>query len=194
MRIRSFSPRSMRRPSRSPWPSRLAWALIAVAAVFFVAAVARNLSRYDSLTQWRQSLEVAAGRPSWPEWSSAWPPLPDPPQRRHQFPQDLDGVYAYAARHQEVLQHIPCYCGCVREGHRSNLNCFVSGFRADGTPIWTDHSFSCPMCVHIAREVMLMSSQGMSLQRIRDEIEKRYRVLGEPTNTPSPRPEESRSR
>ena len=111
----------------------------------------------------------------------------EPPKRRHQLPQDLRGAYAYAALNKDVLQHIPCYCGCVREGHRSNLNCFVSSFRADGTPIWTDHSFSCPMCVHIAREAMLMSSQGMSVQRVREEIEKRYRVLGEGTHTPTGR-------
>ena len=185
MRIRSFS-QAMREPPRSQWPSRLAWAVMAVAAVFFIAAVARNLGRHDSLTQWRQSLEAVAGRPAWPEWSPDWPPLPSPPQRLHELPQDLRGVYAYAARHQEVLQHIPCYCGCVREGHRSNLNCFVSGFRSDGTPIWTDHSFSCPMCVHIAREVMLMSSQRMSARQIRKEIDAQYRVVGQPTDTPLP--------
>ena len=183
MRIRSFSMRQ----SRSPWPSRLAWVVIGVGAVFFVAAVARNVGRHDSLTEWRQKLEVAAGRPAWPEWSPAWPPLPSPPPRRHEFPQDLHGVYAYAARNQRVLQHIPCYCGCVREGHRSSFNCFVSGFRADGTPIWTDHSFSCPMCVHIAREVMLLSEQGLSLDRIRQEIEARYADQGKGTDTPLPR-------
>jgi hypothetical protein len=66
------------------------------------------------------------------------------------------------------------------------LNCFVSGFRPDGTPTWTDHSFSCPMCVHIAREAMLMTSQGMPLQQVREEIERRYRVVGEGTQTPLP--------
>lgn len=176
----------MRRPSRSPWPTRFAWLVIGIGAVFFIVAVVRNLSRHDSLTEWRQALEAAASRPAWPEWSASWPDLPTPPRRRHQLPQDLRGAYAYAALNKEVLQHIPCYCGCVREGHRSNLNCFVSEFRADGTPIWTDHSFSCPMCVHIAREAMLMSSQGMSVQRIREEIEKRYRVLGNRTPTPAP--------
>ena len=160
--------------------------------MFFIAAVVRNLGRHDSMTEWRQALETAAGRPPWPEWSPAWPPLPSPPQRRHQLPQDLHGAYAYAALHKEVLQHIPCYCGCGHEGHRSNLNCFVSGFRPDGTPIWTDHSFSCPMCVHIAREAMLMTSQGMPLQRVREEIDKRYRAVGEGTPTPMPGHLESR--
>ena len=185
MRSRSFM-RAMRRPSRSAWPGRIAWAVIGIATIVFVTAVVRNLQRQDSLTKWRQSLEAVAGRPAWPEWSASWPPLPTPTRRRHQLPQDLHGAYAYAARYPDVLRHIPCFCGCVREGHRSNLNCFVNGFGPEGTPVWTDHSFTCPMCVHIAREVMLMSSQGLTLQRIRDEIDQRYRVVGEPTKTPSP--------
>lgn len=183
MRIRSFRPSSRRSSSR--WHSRLAWAAIAVVVVLFVALIVRNLRRHDALTDWRQNLEAVANSPNWPEWSSAWPPLPAPPRRRHQLPQDLRGVYAYAATHPEVLEKIPCYCGCGREGHRSNLNCFISGFRADGTPIWTDHSYSCPMCVHIAREVMLMASQGLPVGRIRREIDARYRDQGYPTNTPT---------
>lgn len=176
MGIRSFS-LTRRQPPGSAWPLRLAWTVMAVAAIFFVVAAVRNLRRHDSLTQWRQSLEAVAGSPAWPAWSGDWPPLPSP------LPQDLRGPYSYAARNKEVLEHIPCYCGCVREGHRSNLNCFVNGFRSDGTPIWTAHSFSCEMCVHIAREAMLMSSQGTSVERIREEIDKRYRMFGEPTNT-----------
>lgn len=191
MRLRSWS-RSIRRPSRSPWPSRLVGVVIAITAAFIVVAIARSLRRHDSLTEWRQALEVTAGRPAWPEWSSAWPALPNPPPRRHQLPQDLRGAYAYAVRQRDMLQHIPCYCGCVREGHRSNLSCFVSGFRPDGTPNWTDHSFSCPMCVQIARETMLMSVQGTPLTGIRAEIEKHYRMIGEPTNTPPPGDAQSR--
>jgi hypothetical protein len=172
----------MRQRSRSPWPSRLAWALIATAAIAFVVVAARNLGRHDMLTAWRHDLEAGAGNPAWPAWSPSWPAL-RVPARRRQIPQDLSGPYAYAARNASILQRIPCFCGCVREGHRSNLNCFVSGFRSDGTPIWTDHSFTCDMCVHIAREVMLMSSQGMSVERIREEIDSRYRVVGPPTAT-----------
>lgn len=186
MRIRSVT-RVMRQRSRSPWPLRLAWAVIAVVAIAFAALVARNLRRHDALTEWRQNLEIAAGRPAWPAWSPSWPSLPVPArQRRHQLPQDLRGPYAYAALNANVLRHIPCYCGCVREGHRSNLNCFVTSFRSDGTPVWTDHSFTCEMCIHIAREVMLMSSRGMPLQQIREEIDERYRTVGQPTQTPLP--------
>ena len=182
MRIRSFGASSRR--SRSAWPSRTACIVIGSLVVLFAVAVVRNVRRHDMLTEWRQSLESATKRPAWPEWSHEWPRLPETRQRRQQASQDLHGVYAYAATHREVLEKIPCYCGCARDGHRSNLNCFVSSFRQDGTPIWTDHSFSCPMCVHIAREVMLMMSQGLSINRVRLEIDTHYRDQGTPTDTP----------
>lgn len=187
MRIRSFT-RDLRRRHGSPWPTRVTWAVIGIATAVALIVGGRNLRRHDALVQWRSGLEAAAGRSAWPKWSPTWPDLPVP-RRRHRMPVDLIGPYAYAARHPEILAHIPCYCGCVSEGHRSNLNCFVTGFRADGTPVWTDHSFNCDMCVHIAREVMLMSSQGTSVSDIRAVIDQRYgHGSHRPTNTPSPRP------
>lgn len=183
MRIRSLT-RTIRGRSRSPWPSRIAWACVALAAILFVIVATRNIRRHDSLTAWRRNLEIAAGSPAWPPWSDGWPALPTPKRSQRDIPQDLHGAYASAAQYKEVLQRIPCYCGCVREGHRSNLNCFVNGFREDGAPVWTDHSFTCPMCVHIAREVMLMSQQGLSVEQSRREIEFRYGTQGPSTDTP----------
>ena len=83
-------------------------------------------------------------------------------------------MYAYVATHADLLAQIPCFCGCAGQGHRSVLNCFVAGFRADGTPTWTDHSFDCEMCVHIAREVMLMESQGLRAGQIQSAIDDQY--------------------
>jgi hypothetical protein len=40
------------------------------------------------------------------------------------------------------------------------------------------------MCVHIAREVMLMSSKGMSPRNIRQAIDEQYAEIGRPTETP----------
>lgn len=186
MRIRSFT-RDLRRPSRSPWPTRLALAVIGIVVLLIIVVAARNLRRHDALVQWRTDLERAAGSPAWPAWSATWPDLPPPPRRRHRLPVDLRGPYAYAATHPQVLERIPCYCGCVDEGHTSIRSCFVSSFRSDGTPVWTNHSFNCEMCVHIAREVMLMSSRGMSLSDIRSEIDRQYgQGSHRPTNTPLP--------
>lgn len=149
-----------------------------------VVLIARNISRHDDLVQWRVRLEAEAGNPAWPEWSPSWPDLPQP-KRLHVRPAaSVIGPYAFAATHQDTMKTIPCYCGCVREGHESVLQCFLSGSRSDDTPIWTDHSFDCEMCVHIAREVFLMTSQRLPAAEIRAVIESKYRNSGTPTRTP----------
>lgn len=183
MNIRSFVV-SRRKRRGSSWWFRATVAMVVLLISAFVVVAVRNIRRRDALTRWRSSLELAAGNPAWPEWSAAWPPLPQPRPRRHQLPKDLRGVYAYAATHGELLAQIPCFCGCAARGHRSVLNCFVSGFRADGTPSWTDHSFDCEMCVHIAREVMLMESQGLAVHQIQAAIDQQYSDAGLRTPTP----------
>ena len=180
----------LRRRSGSPWPTRIALALFIAFALFGAVVIVRSVRRHDMLTQWRQTLERAAGRLAWPAWSPLWAPLPQPPRRAGRLPLDLKGPYAFAALRPDVLRHIPCYCGCVHEGHRSNLSCFVERFRPDGNPVWTAHSFDCEMCVHIAREVMLMSSRGVALEAIRNEVDKHYGTLGQSTDTPMPRASE----
>ncbi len=183
MRTRSFR-RALRKSPASKWPARAGWLVVSVLVLSVVVVVVRNLRRHDALTQWRNELETTSGRPAWPMWAPDWPALPAPRSSRRQLPTDLRGPYAFAARERQLVGQIPCYCGCVKQGHRSNLSCFVNDFRADGTPLWTDHAFSCPMCVHIAREVMLMSAKGMSGEEIRSAIDAQYSEVGRPTDTP----------
>ena len=178
MRIRTFSPKA--RGSAFPKAGVI---VLAVAAAVLLVAVIRNVSRHDDITRWRAQLEADAGHPAWPAWSPEWPPLPVPARRDRRVPRDLAGPYAFAATHQEVLQRIPCYCGCVREGHNSVLQCYLAGSRADGTPLWTDHSFDCEMCIHIVREVMLMTALRMPIADIRRTIEAKYERVGTPTHT-----------
>lgn len=164
---------------------RWAWVICAALLLSFVAVVVWSIQRRDALVSWRTSLEEQAGGTSWPEWNPSWPSLPTP---RNAKADDLRGPYAFAALNAETLRYIPCYCGCVREGHSSVLNCFVSGFSPQGTPLWTDHGFTCPLCVNILREVSLMTSRGMSLPAIRDEIDSHHRsMFATPTSTPLPR-------
>lgn len=184
MSIRSFSPK--RTTGDSPGLSKPVMAIFVAVALLLVIAVVRNLGRRDETARWRAALEEKAGHPPWPRWSAAWPPLPTPARRGRQLARDFTGPYAFAATNQDLMRKIPCYCGCVRDGHESVLQCFLSGSRADGVPVWTDHSFDCQLCIHIAREVMLMSSLGMSASDIRLEIESRYEGVGTPTRTPRP--------
>ncbi len=58
------------------------------------------------------------------------PALPDFVLRA---PLPVREVYTYALNHPEVLQYMPCYCGCVNAGHTSNLDCFIDQRLADGS-------------------------------------------------------------
>jgi len=75
-------------------------------------------------------------------WDPSWPALPAPAHRAAGDMDEIRSAYAFAARQAELLQYIPCYCGCERVGHRSNLDCYVKGFTPDGRPKWDVHAFT----------------------------------------------------
>lgn len=68
-------------------------------------------------------------------WDPSWPELPQSgnPARPMEV---VRAAYAYAARREDVLKYMPCYCGCERQGHRSNHDCFIRGKSAAGAPAW----------------------------------------------------------
>ncbi len=42
-------------------------------------------------------------------------------------------AYAFAATETpRSLRFIACYCGCVGDGHRNNLDCYVAEFHSNG--------------------------------------------------------------
>lgn len=74
-------------------------------------------------------------------WDSAWPPLPDAGTPAQPLDQ-VRAMYAFAARHPEVMQYAPCYCGCEAQEHKSARDCFVKGRTADGKPQWDGMGFT----------------------------------------------------
>ena len=72
-------------------------------------------------------------------------------------------AYQFAARHPEVLKHMPCFCGCERNGHGSNEDCFVARRNANGSPEWSPHGIGCGICIDVA----LAAQQHARLWRIR---------------------------
>lgn len=52
----------------------------------------------------------------------------------------IRALYQYAVEHGDELQYIPCFCGCVRFGHRSNRDCYVKAFNRDGSVTYTSHA------------------------------------------------------
>lgn len=183
--------RSLFRHRRNQRPlSRLQRALLTITVVacvsLFVGLVVRLVREHDALIQWRQTLNAHGAGPRWPVWDNSWPALRDPRRVRGAGLRDLRGPYAYAAVNPEILKQIPCYCGCARLGHRSNLDCYIRGRTTDGKPIWDDHTFTCPMCADITREVALMLQSGSPIAAAKQAIETVYGArYGTGTATPT---------
>ena len=41
-------------------------------------------------------------------------------------PEIVRSVHLFAADHPEVLNYVPCFCGCQNAGHKHNDDCFVA--------------------------------------------------------------------
>ena len=96
-------------------------------------------------------------------------------------------AYEFAARHPEVLQYMPCYCGCERGGHGANHDCFVRSRDANGKVTWDSHGYGCAICIDVAYSAMQMFNSGASVTQIRAAIDQKYGSRY-PTATPTPKP------
>lgn len=97
-------------------------------------------------------------------------------------------VYQIASQHYDLLQWIPCYCGCAESaGHQHNGHCFIAEVKEDGSVLWDDHGTRCGVCLEIAYLSSELEDQGKSPAEIRAFIDARYREgYAEPTPTPMP--------
>lgn len=88
-------------------------------------------------------------------------------------------AYRIALTVPEVLEKVPCTCGCNRIGHKSDKDCFINpegGF--------SDHASHCNICVDIAFDAFRWYRDGYSNKQIRKGIDAKYLKFGEPTPTP----------
>jgi hypothetical protein len=98
---------------------------------------------------------TAAQTPAKPAPAGVLPSLPRVPYAPARPMPVVQQVYEFAARHPEVLQHIPCFCGCERIGHGGNHDCFVKGRAADGRITeWEPHGIGCQVCIDVGRDAM----------------------------------------
>ena len=49
-------------------------------------------------------------------------------------------AYRYAVERGDDLAAVPCYCGCVRFGHRGNRDCYVKASHPSGATTFTSHA------------------------------------------------------
>lgn len=96
----------------------------------------------------------------------------------HNAPPEAQEAYRFAAANPEMLEHIPCYCGCVAQGHQNNLECYLQPSGA-----FDVHASYCGVCVDITRDVMEMLRQDKQLVEIREYIDATYSQYGPPTDT-----------
>jgi predicted DsbA family dithiol-disulfide isomerase len=56
------------------------------------------------------------------------------------LPQHVQTAYRFALANPDVLEVIPCYCGCNQIGHRNNRMCYVESETADGQIVFDGHA------------------------------------------------------
>ena len=90
-------------------------------------------------------------------------------------------AYQFAVANPDVMQHIPCYCGCGTMGHTSNYSCYVESVDAAGNVKFDSHALGCSICVDITQDAMRLTKEGKSPQDIKAYVDKTYSQYG-PSN------------
>lgn len=100
--------------------------------------------------------------------------------------ENMHNLYTAVAMHQDLLEKIPCYCGCsLSSEHKDNYDCFIHDNKEDGAIVWDDHATRCQACLDIAAESIIMYNDGKSIKNIRSYIDEKYEEdYPEPTPTP----------
>ncbi|WP_407270621.1 PCYCGC motif-containing (lipo)protein [Radiobacillus sp. PE A8.2] len=93
--------------------------------------------------------------------------------------------YALSYEYTDVLQYMPCFCGCVNQGHKSNYNCFIKEHNGKNVT-WDKMGLNCDICNSIARESIALYEEGNSLYDIRTYIDDKFGSYGPSTKTPMP--------
>lgn len=129
------------------WWLGIALGIIAAGLIIGQVALKRGAGVSNSQVGVKRSTGISGGQSVNPNavladygsgdtaWDRSWPPLPASGEPGRPI-EVVRAMYAYAARRPDVLQYMPCYCGCERQGHRSNRDCFVRSKTAAGVPQW----------------------------------------------------------
>lgn len=71
----------------------------------------------------------------------AWPAEDRWPELFHKTSVRTQETYRFAVANQDLLQWMPCFCGCGDMGHTSNASCFVQEVKGDGSVLLDSMSF-----------------------------------------------------
>ncbi len=135
-----------------------------------------------------EPVPAAAVEVTKPDPDAPMPPLPFIPNMVPRPAETIAEVYEFAGRNPDILEFVPCFCGCETAGHRANSHCFVQSRHADGSvEAWEPHGMGCAVCIDVARDSMQMHASGATVRDIRAAIESKYGSRF-PRMTPTPSP------
>jgi hypothetical protein len=105
------------------------------------------------------------------------------PAKVQEAPLTVQQAYQFAVANPDLMQHIPCYCGCGAMGHTSNYSCYIAGENPDGSLVFDEHALGCSICVDITQDAMRLQKEGKAVAEIRKYIDATYAQYG-PSNMP----------
>lgn len=95
----------------------------------------------------------------------------------HQASKQIQEAYRFAlANPKNILNEIPCYCGCLeRNLHKNSRECFIKNKvkQGDGEDFDT-MGLNCGTCINIALTAKNLQQQGKSLEEIKETINSKF--------------------
>lgn len=110
-------------------------------------------------------------------------PMDQMPMDVQSAPMAVQEAYQFNVANPDIMQDIPCYCGCGDIGHTSNYDCYVSDVDAQGNIQFDNHALGCSICVDITKDVMRMLQDGKTPAEARAYVDATYAKYG-PSNIP----------
>ena len=110
-------------------------------------------------------------------------PMDQMPAEVQSAPVTVQTAYQFSAANPDVMQNIPCYCGCGDIGHTSNYSCYVSNVDDQGAITFDNHALGCSICVDITQDVMRMLREGKTSAEAQAYVDTTYAQYG-PSNIP----------
>ena len=107
-------------------------------------------------------------------------PMADMPSAVRQAPVNVQQAYQFNIANPDIMQQIPCHCGCGAVGHHSNFNCYAN-IDAAGKMSFDGHALGCSICVDITIDTMRLLQQGQDIPAIQVYVDNKYAQYGPPT-------------
>lgn len=108
----------------------------------------------------------------------AWPAKSLWPEQYRQASAQVQEAYRYAVANPDVMRDFPCFRVCGAQGHTSNLDCYVRGYRDDGSVLFDPMNSGGGVCIGVTRDVMHLRTEGRRLREIRAYVDEQWATWG----------------